>query len=190
MQIRIGDLKQYTYCPRILYWSYCLPVEKERTFKMEYGAQEHERISALEVRRSFRRYGIVVGKRYLHVPLNSERLGLSGLLDMLIIDADGFCYPVEFKHTEGPIYPNHRLQLAGYAMLLEERFGQEVRWGFVYRLPLEKVTRVPITPQRKRCLLEAVEQIRRMVAEERMPPPTPRRGRCVDCEFRRFCGDV
>ncbi|HLI47389.1 MAG TPA: CRISPR-associated protein Cas4 [Chthonomonas sp.] len=196
-ELRIGDLKQYAYCPRVVYWSYYLPIEKERTFKMEYGAEQHEVLSVLESRRCLEAYGIKEGKRFFHVPLRSERLGMSGLLDMLVVDAEGVYYPVEFKHTSGPIYANHLLQLAGYALLVEERFGTEVKKGFIYRISPEKregvgleVTPVRITAKLRQEVLACIEQIREMVVQERMPEPTSRRGRCVDCEFRRFCGDV
>jgi CRISPR-associated exonuclease Cas4 len=208
-ELCVGDLKQYAYCPRVVYWSYCLPIEKERTFKMEYGALQHEVLSVLESRRCLEAYGIKEGKRFFHVPLRSERLGMSGLLDMLVMDAEGVYYPVEFKHTEGPIYANHLLQLTGYALLVEERFGTEVKKGFIYRISSEEgegvglegkgavrstvgleVTPVRITPKLRQEVLACVEQIREMVVQERMPEPTSRRGRCVDCEFRRFCGDV
>ncbi len=53
-----------------------------------------------------------------------------------------------------------------------------------------EVTPVRITPKLRQEVLACVEQIREMVVQERMPEPTSRRGRCVDCEFRRFCGDV
>jgi CRISPR/Cas system-associated exonuclease Cas4 (RecB family) len=33
-------------------------------------------------------------------------------------------------------------------------------------------------------------EMREMIRKEAMPPPTRHRGRCAECEFRRFCGDV
>ena len=34
------------------------------------------------------------------------------------------------------------------------------------------------------------KEIRRMIEREQMPPPTPVRNRCTDCEYRNYCGDI
>jgi CRISPR-associated exonuclease Cas4 len=188
--LRVTDLKQWFYCPRVVYWTYCLPVPKRLTYKMEHGAEQHEVLAALERRRELRAYGLANGQRLFHVPLFSARLGLSGLLDLLIITEDGQYFPVEFKETTGRIGANHRYQLAGYAVLMEDVYNVEVNAGFIYRIPLKRVTMVNITAALKRKVRTALEEMRAMLDAERMPPPTAQRGKCVDCEFRRFCSDV
>lgn len=190
LDLRVTDLKQWFYCPRVVYWTYCLPVDKKLSFKMEQGLATHEVLSALERRRRLKEYGLEKGERFFHVPLRSERLGLSGLLDLLIVTEDGRCYPVEFKATTGAMARNHKYQLAGYALLVEEVYGGSVDTAFLYRIPLKRVTTVAITPALKRMALTALDEMQEMLSSERMPPPTSQRGRCVDCEFRRFCGDV
>lgn len=37
MMLRVSDLKQFIYCPRIVYYNYVMPVEKKTTYKMEHG---------------------------------------------------------------------------------------------------------------------------------------------------------
>jgi len=191
VELRVTDLKQWFYCPRVVFWTYCLPVEKRLTYKMEHGKAQHEVLSALERRRGLREYGLTGGgERYFHVPLRSDRLGLSGLLDLLIVTEAGRYLPVEFKETTGAVSRNHRYQLAGYALLVEEAYGVSVETAFVYRIPLKRVTAIQITPALKQRALAALKEMQAMLEAERMPPPTPQRGKCVDCEFRRFCGDV
>lgn len=190
MDLRATDLKQWFYCPRVVYWTYCLPVEKKPTYKMEHGRAEHEMIAALETRRSLKRYGLQHARRLFHVPLQSEQLELSGLLDLLLITEDERYFPVEFKYTTGSIAKNHLYQLAGYALLIEATYGVEVNTGFLYRVPLDRVSTVRLTLQLKQQALEALQAMHEMIDAERMPPPTPQRGKCIDCEFRRYCGDV
>src|SRR5690606_2667646 len=36
IDLNVTDIKQYIYCPRIIYFTYCKPVQKKNTFKMEY----------------------------------------------------------------------------------------------------------------------------------------------------------
>jgi len=65
-----------------------------------------------------------------------------------------------------------------------------VSQGFIYRIPTRRITAVPITETLRRKTLDAIYQIRHMLSYEQMPTPTPQRGKCVECEFRRFCADV
>lgn len=188
--MHVTDLKQWFYCPRVVYWTHCLPVPKRLSYKMEHGAEQHEVLAALERRRELREYGLTSGRRWFHVPLHSARLGLSGLLDMLVVTEDGQYFPVEFKETTGKVGMNHRYQLAGYAVLIEDVYNVEVSTGFIYRIPLKRVTAVRLTAALKRKARAALAEMRAMLDTERMPPPPPQRGKCVDCEFRRFCSDV
>lgn len=189
MTVRVNDLKQYAYCPRIVFYQYAMPVEKKPTRKMELGKREEERIDRLERRRKLREYRLDEGERRFHVSLNSARLGLSGKVDLVIDSPEGL-FPVDFKLTTRGSYRNHILQLCGYSLLLEDCYGRPVDRGFIYLIPKQDAIVVKITPELKAEAMDVVERIRRMVAREEIPPPTPVRSRCVDCEFRNFCGDV
>jgi len=94
-----GDLRQYVYCPRVVYYRYCVPVRPPPTYKMIEGKLQHERVEDLEHRRTLRAYGLADGERVFHVPLTSDRLGLSGILDMVVVRRHEVI-PVEFKHTD------------------------------------------------------------------------------------------
>ncbi|MBI5527267.1 MAG: hypothetical protein HY897_13110 [Deltaproteobacteria bacterium] len=37
LQLTVGDLKQYVYCPRIAFYRHVVPVEAKATPKMEAG---------------------------------------------------------------------------------------------------------------------------------------------------------
>ena len=62
--------------------------------------------------------------------------------------------------------------------------------GFIYRIPEGRPEVVTIDDGLKRRVREIVAEIDAMVQAERMPPPTPRRGRCQDCEFQNYCADI
>ena len=190
--VRVTDIKQWFYCPRVVYFTYLMPVEKKITPKMEFGLEQHEIISALERRRKLREYGIQEGQRLFHVPLRSSRLGLSGILDLLLV-TDKTCIPVEFKDTTRVYHPpgrtNHSRQLAGYALLVEERYSCAVEQGFIYQIPTSRIIGVRLTDGLKAEVRRAITDIHAMIAGEAMPDPPPQRGKCTDCEFLRFCGD-
>ncbi len=187
--LRVNDLKQYDYCPRVVYYQYVMPVERAATFKMEHGKSAEARIDALEQRRTLRRYRLPDGTRHFHVWLASEALGLSGKLDLLIESSTGW-YPVDFKETTGPVRANHLAQLCGYALLVEDAYRCAVNQGIIYLIPGNRVEPIPLTAELKRETLARLDRIREMVLAQRTPEPTPVRARCPDCEYRNYCGDV
>jgi CRISPR-associated exonuclease Cas4 len=189
LTLTVTDLRQALYCPRIVYFTYCLPVPRPVTYKMTEGQFQHEETTDKERRRSLRAYGLSEGERHFHVHLRSERLGLSGLLDMAIVSPQEVI-PVEYKNTRKALGLHHKVQLAAYGLLVEEEWDRPVRRAFVYRIPEREAEEVSITPNMRRSVGRTMARMREMVASEAMPPPTRRRERCADCEFRNFCGDV
>lgn len=188
LPLRVSDLKQFTYCPRIVYYSYVLPVERLTSYKMEVGSEQHQTLEELESRRTLKRYGLDRGERTFRMRLESRRLGLTGVLDLLIKSGREY-YPVEFKDSAGGPALHHRYQLAAYCLLVEETFGVGVRWGFLYVIPQRRVIPVPLTAGLRERVPSLLAAIREVVRTERMPPGTRRRGKCGDCEYRNYCGD-
>src|SRR5579884_2628016 len=88
--LRVNDLKQYEYCPRIVFYNTVMPVDRKVTVKMERGKEEELRLDALEKRRNLRRYQLGTGERRFHVWVDSPAHGLSGKLDLLIVSPKGY----------------------------------------------------------------------------------------------------
>lgn len=187
--LRVNDLKQFEYCPRIVFYNTVMPVERKSTIKMERGKEIELKLDALEARRTLRRYRLAEGERRYHVWLSSDRLGLSGKLDLLIVAPDA-CYPVDFKHTRDRPRRNHVLQLGGYAVLVEDVMQKPVPAAFIYIAPRNQLVRVRVTDGLRDLIRTRLRQIREMIREQILPEPTPVRARCEDCEFRNYCGDV
>jgi CRISPR-associated exonuclease Cas4 len=187
--LRVNDIKQYAYCPRVVFYQYCMPVRQKPTWKMEQGKIAEGQIDQLEKRRKLREYRLSEGTREFHVRISSARLGLSGKLDLLIDSPEGL-FPVDFKMTTGQPHSNHIMQLCAYARLLEDCYGREVRKGFVYLIPKSDAVVFDLSEERKQRADELLGEIRKMIEKEQMPPPTDVRNRCADCEFRNYCGDV
>ena len=187
--LRVNDLKQYAYCPRIVFYQYTMPVQRKPTFKMEHGKAVEAIIEKLESRRKLREYGLADGTREFQVWLSSQRLGLSGRLDLMITTSQG-AFPVDFKDTLDRVHHNHHVQLCAYALLIEDVLAQPVPAGFVYRVPRDDVVVVEITTELREETHRYIQAIRQMIVQERMPPLTARRARCTDCEYRNYCGDV
>jgi CRISPR-associated exonuclease Cas4 len=179
----------------VVYYRYCLPDVRPVTTLMEAGIAGHRDEGAREERRSLRPYGLTEGERAFDLTLRSERLGLRGRLD-LAVAVPGRAMPgaeavvVEYKDSERAAGAHFRLQLAAYALLLEEAWGLPVRRGFFYAIPTRHVEPVAITAALRRKVAQTVSDLRAAVVGERMPDAPESRRPCVSCEFRRFCNDV
>ncbi|MBI5409869.1 MAG: CRISPR-associated protein Cas4 [Nitrospirae bacterium] len=187
--LKVSDLKQYAYCPRVVYYQYLMPVEKKTTFKMDYGKIEEARIDKLESRRKLKRYGISEGERIFHHWISSQRLGLSGKLDLLIKTEKEY-FPVDFKFTDGKPQRNHVYQLCGYALILDDVHQTKVTKGFVYLIPKDDAVIFELSDPLKQDAVKMINDIREMIGTERMPPVVENRNKCYDCEYRNYCGDV
>ena len=187
--LEVTDVKQYVYCPRIPFYRYCLPAIRPVTYGMEAGIRGHTVEQAREERRSLRVYGLSSGERMFEVTLRSERQGLVGKLDMAVRQEHEAAV-VDYKLSPGRAGTHFKMQLAAYALLLEEAWGLPVNRAFLYHIPDRKAEEVAITPTLRRRVERTVEAIHAMVEQERIPPPPTNRSRCVSCEFRRFCNDA
>ena len=188
--LSVTDLKQWTYCPRVVFYTYCMPRLRPTTFKMEAGIDAHEREPGRERRRTGQMYGLPEAERIENVRLHSETLLLSGRLD-LALRLDDQVWPVEYKLSRRVSIASHfKLQLAAYGMLLEEAWDVRCLEGFIYSLPTRQVERVKLTAHLRRKVGSTLQEIRAILEHEQTPAATNKRGRCVNCEFRRFCNDV
>ncbi len=189
---RVTDLKQWVYCPRILYYYMCLPDVRPVTYKMEAGTEAGEEEEGRELRRSLRTYGLAEGRREFNVRLVSDRYGLRGMVDMVVwVERPGAeeVIPVDYKLSRIP-GEHFKMQLMAYGLMLEEFSGLPARRGFLYEIPTRHAEKVVLTGRLRDKLLTTLDGMHQMLHSERMPPPTPNRNKCLACEFRRFCNDV
>ena len=189
IELTINDIKQWLYCPRVVYYSYTLPVRTKKTSKMERGVRVQEQIERHEVRRALKRYGLNEGEREFNLWISSSRYGLSGRLDMLIRTPNECC-PVDFKNSRRKAWEGWRLQVAAYGLLcLDEDIGPVDR-GFVYLVPIENIVEVKLNNDAYERVLSTVGEISDVLEREAIPEPPSNTNKCVDCEYRNFCNDV
>jgi CRISPR-associated exonuclease Cas4 len=196
--LAVSDVRQWTFCPRVLWHRRMMPHRVRETPKMALGRDAEAALERLERRRGARRYGLAAATRRFSVRLESARLGVRGVCDLVLDVPAGAgggtrVHPVEVKRTEGGASEHHIVQLAGYAMLLEEqelRPSGSVDTGFLLLLPVERLVPVTLDAVLRAAFERAIGDIRAMLGEERFPAPTRHRAFCPQCEYVRFCGDV
>ncbi len=187
VELTVTDLAGSAYCRRLPYWRLVLPVPQASTPLMEQGRRSHADLSEREG--LFDGHGLGEGERVFGLRLRSPRLGLSGQLDLLVRTSTT-AVPVDFKHSEGPLRRGHRVQLAAYALLVEDVLRLQVEWGAIWFVGRDELRRVRLGAKARADVLRRAAAIRRMVARERLPRPTRVRARCAACEYRNYCGDV
>jgi CRISPR-associated exonuclease Cas4 len=117
--------------------------------------------------------------------LRSERWRLSGRPDAIVELSDGRWIPVELKSRAAPHRgppPSHRVQIAAYALLVEEATGRAPPYGILrygdgteYRIPWDETTRGRLWGLRT--------ELDRPYDGRASPSP----GRCRGCRFRSVC---
>lgn len=197
IELTVSEVRQWAFCPRVIWHRRMMPQRVRETAKMQAGQEAQAVLERFEKRRTGRRYGLARATRRFGVAVSSERLGVRGVCDLVldVRDAQGrvIPVPVEVKRTEGGASHHHRIQLAGYAVLLEETAGLptgEVGRGFVVLLPSEDVVGVGLGVGLRGEFEEVLGAIREMLEREKFPGPTRHRGFCPQCEYVHHCGDV
>jgi len=157
---------------------------------MERGKETHLEEERLEPRRVLKKYGLDNAERVFKEYFSSNKLQLKGRLD-LYLKTSSRLYPVEFKFTiEKSPRSNHLGQMAAYALLMEERYQISVDKGIFYHIPLQKAVPISITNDDKTKVLKSIEAMKKLILKETFPPATKDKGKCIDCEWKNFCGDI
>lgn len=181
--IRVMALHALAYCERLFYLEEVeeLRVANDLVYagRALHAARDGEDPSETEMR---------------DLQVSSEHLGLLGRVDA-VRTRDGSLVPYEHKRGRprrlpggaAAAWPSDELQIAAYALLLEEEFGRAVSEGRI-RYHAENVTvRVPITPALRAEVGRAVARARELRAAVVRPPVTEDEHRCAHCSLAPVC---
>lgn len=184
--LRINEIKNYLYCPRISYYALCLRLDRE-TDLSRGGIESEQQTKRLMKRRKQALHAVHDGIRQFDVHLVCSRYLLVARLDELIETAAGV-YLVDYKDTDKD-YGYWKVQMAAYQAAVEEA-GMRVLGCYVYTIPAKKYHPVVIQPSDLHKLEAIVFALRDMVTVERCPPPAEQIGKCRSCQFANFCNDI
>lgn len=191
--VPLRALNQVTYCRRLYYLEYVESVMPTNEH-VEDGIFQHRRVDDPDLQHRTRKEGAALHTR--SVQLGSERLGLTGKLD-LVEEKDGRVYPVEYKRGTGPageagqprVWDNDAVQLCAQAMLLEEDRGITIPRGVLYYIGSKARVEVPFDDALRAKTLEALAAVRELSARDAPPEPLPPelRHRCFGCSLLTVC---
>jgi CRISPR-associated protein Cas1 len=188
--IPLRALNQVSYCPRLYYLEYVESLMQTNEF-VEDGMLQHRRINDPRLAGRTRQEGDALHTR--SVSLSSERLGLTGKLDLVEVK-DGECYPVEYKRSAGPsgdrgFWENDAIQLCAQGLLLEEAHGRNISKGILYYIGSKKRVEVPLDESLREKTFQAIRRIRELREQSQPPPPLGEelRHRCHGCSLLTIC---
>lgn len=119
--------------------------------------------------------------------LFSKKLRLKGVIDRVEVH-DGHYTPVELKTGNMPregIWPNHRIQLSSYILLLREKFRSE--FGFVEYLDYGVRRKVAMNPFLEQEVAELVSAVHDLLESDKLPLICNNKNKCAKCALRESC---
>jgi CRISPR-associated exonuclease Cas4 len=175
--VPISALEHFSYCRR-----QCALIHVEGCFIDNLwtarGTSAHQRVDAAVPWRG--------GRVVRAMSLYSDRLGLTGRADIVVLADDAPPYPVEHKSGALRSWEHELIQLCAQALCLEEMFGQEVPSGAVYYTASRRRRDVIIDQALREKTLQVIEGTRNLIDSgevplERVEP------RCRRCSLRPAC---
>lgn len=190
--LRVQSLHALLYCERLFY------LEEVENVRLADAAVFAGRRLHVELEREEE-------GEWHSLTLQSERLGLRGKVDCLR-RRDGSLIPYEHKRgraapihygknksdaarqsSERCVWPSDRVQVAAYAMLIEDVTGQAVPEARV-RYHQDNITvRVPVDDTARAEVMRAIERARALGASVERPPVTDNERLCLKCSLAPAC---
>jgi CRISPR-associated protein Cas4 len=184
--LRINELKNYLYCPRISYYLLCLRLDRETDLSKAGQAAESTTKQRMK-RRKQALHAVHAGERRFDVPLVSHRHAVLGRLDEMVVTDEGV-YLVDYKDTDKD-YGYWHVQMWAYRQAAQE-MGYKVLGCYIYSIPKKAYQPLTFKAQHEQTFLRIRQQVADMVENERCPDPVDHIGKCRSCQYARFCNDV
>ena len=188
--INVSELKQYVYCPRIIYFSSVLRVNPRFYSQQIEGKVIHDDITKKEARRIGSVIEFKNSQKIFGLNLESYKLNLKGNLDCLIIK-EGEYIPVDYKFMKSnnkKAWLDHKVQITAYSMLVEDNFNKVVKRGYIYYELEDLPVKVLITPSLRKLTKLIIDDIKRIKNYEILPSKTPDISKCKGgCGYLWIC---
>lgn len=177
--IAISAISHFLYCPR----QYAL-IHIEGVFADNHltagGTIGHQTVDR---ERDYSERGV---RRESSVRVFSDRLGISGIADLVEFPVDGPPYPVEYKHGRVKSWLNHEAQLCALAMCLEEMYNASIERGAIYHLASHRRHEVALGKELRLRTEQAIAEIRAIQVAATLPAPDFG-AKCRLCSLKAIC---
>lgn len=188
--ITISDVLEYLFCPRFIYFMYCLdiPQHEEKRFKVLKGRDVHEirRLTNTE----YARKKLNCMRKERDVFIASKENRIKGIVDEVLFLEDGTAAPLEYKFAEykDKIFRTYKYQLILQALMIKENYGIDVERGYIcYTRSNSLVKQIDFKPSDFKKAVEIIESVINIIEKGVYPKVTKSSMKCVDCCYRNIC---
>lgn len=187
-KLPIHLIRQYLFCPRVVYFLEVLNIPKVSPIWVKEGEAHHKKQAELFKRRTLSRFGLENAEFKSNVTLSRDDLNFYGICDGLIV-SQTHIYPVEIKlHGDKPTKAQ-RMQLIAYGILAEKKFAKAFDLGFVLYEKNGKTVPVKVSENDKQEVITKVNEIIKMILVGKLPYSSADDEKCTQCEFENYCND-
>lgn len=119
--------------------------------------------------------------------LSSKRLKLRGIIDKVELLDDAHI-PVELKTGSMPregVWPGHRVQLASYILLLNERFKSN--YGFIEYIDHGVRKKIVMNPFLENEVKDLIGKVSNTIESDNIPEVCKNFNKCKSCNFKNHC---
>jgi len=130
-------------------------------------------------------------KIYSEYSLDSKELGLKGIIDKLEIHENDVI-PIELKTGKTPekgVWESHKVQIACYLLLLNEKFKKNINIGFVKYLGTDEERAVILNPFLKEYILDLRDKVNLLLILREIPEYCYNKKKCSKCGLNKICHD-
>ena len=180
-------IRQWCYCPRIVYYRELLNLPTRYPLWVEQGTRFHDKLELLWKRRRLSRFGLSEGVLHMQLAGQSERVNVYGIADMVIESVDSV-YPVEFKLSAGQPNRASMLQLTAYGLIAEECFSKRCPMGFLTD-DKEHVICIEFNNGLIGQLERVIGEMKIMFENGCKPDSSASLVQCANCEYYNHCND-
>lgn len=187
--IPINLIRQYLFCPRIVYFNLLTNIKPLYPRHVDLGVDYHNLQNKLSKNRKFLKLNIKYEEILINRYLEDTILEIGGLVDIAFI-CKNEVIPMEFKDIEYK-KPNlgHKLQLIGYGLLLEKNFNKPFKRAIVSFGNNLKFYEFKATSNLKDRFFEVLNSIKDIQNSEIFPNSSATENKCSQCEYLNYCDD-
>lgn len=125
------------------------------------------------------------------IKIISKNLKLKGIIDQIEVWKNRLV-PVELKTGKMPfdgVWPGHRIQLGCYALLLEEKYGSSIEYGYVNYLDHEEKRLIKINPFLRSEINDLVKKVQTLMVSKEVPDFCGNENKCNACGLKETCSN-
>ena len=188
----VRRLHNFIYCPRLFYFQWVENIFQENADTVA-GSHVHRNVDAPSRLDDPKELGLPEGAKLRSLRLESESLGLIGVVDIVEGGPDG-AEIIDYKkgsarrgaEGEREAKEPDAMQVAAHALLLREHGVNAVRGAIYYAADKRRVP-VEFSEELFQKVRNAITEARNVAASGHCPPPLKNDARCLYCSAYPIC---